>query len=137
MDIKTSYEAMSSALNKTGRHIHFNMYFNPTTNTKLNPLTLTLTHSRQLSRSLTCASGVRSHLGLGVTLWPRCRNVAMILSITSSAFFIIFVQSWRMSGDHTGNWDSTQSIILQSAAIPFENSGRPYGWNDMDMLETG
>ena len=42
-----------------------------------------------------------------------------------------------MSGDHTGNWDSTQSIILQSAAIPFENSGRPYGWNDMDMLETG
>ena len=31
-----------------------------------------------------------------------------------------------MSGDHTGNWDSTQSIISQSAAIPPEYSGRPY-----------
>merc|ERR1712072_129656 len=46
-------------------------------------------------------------------------------------------QSWRMSGDHTGRWDSTKDIIRQSAAIPAENTGRPYGWNDMDMLETG
>merc|ERR1719262_2068129 len=46
-------------------------------------------------------------------------------------------QSWRMGGDHTGRWDSTKDIIRQSAAIPAENTGRPYGWNDMDMLETG
>jgi len=46
-------------------------------------------------------------------------------------------QSWRMSGDHTGVWSSTKSIIAQSAAIPAEYSGKPYGWNDMDMLETG
>ena len=46
-------------------------------------------------------------------------------------------QSWRMAGDHTGNWDSTKSVIRSSAAIPANASGRPYGWNDMDMLETG
>ena len=46
-------------------------------------------------------------------------------------------QSWRMSGDHTGKWDSTKDIIRQSAAIPAEFTGRPYAWNDMDMLETG
>lgn len=46
-------------------------------------------------------------------------------------------QSWRMSGDHIGTWASTKDIVRQSAAIPAENSGRPYGWNDMDMLETG
>jgi len=46
-------------------------------------------------------------------------------------------QSWRMSGDHTGRWDSTKSIIQQSAGIPREFTGRPYAWNDMDMLETG
>ena len=46
-------------------------------------------------------------------------------------------QAWRMAGDHTGNWDSTKTVIRQSAAIPAENSGRPYGWNDMDMTETG
>jgi len=87
MDIKTSYQAMSSALNKTGRQIHFNM----------------------------CEWGLESPWNWGNTM----------------------AQSWRMSGDHTGNWDSTQSIISQSAAIPPEYSGRPYGWNDMDMLETG
>lgn len=46
-------------------------------------------------------------------------------------------QSWRMSGDHTGVWSSTKSIIEQSAKIPAENTGTPFGWNDMDMLETG
>ena len=33
-----------------------------------------------------------------------------------------------MAGDHTGNWDSTKSVIRASAAIPAANSGRPYGW---------
>ena len=46
-------------------------------------------------------------------------------------------QSWRMGGDHTGIWSSTKSVIRQSAAIPAAFSGKPYGWNDMDMLETG
>ena len=46
-------------------------------------------------------------------------------------------QSWRMAGDHTGNWDSTKAVIRSSAAIPAANTGVPYGWNDMDMLETG
>jgi hypothetical protein len=46
-------------------------------------------------------------------------------------------QSGRMSGDHTGVWSSTKSIISQSASIPSENTGLPYYWNDMDMLETG
>ena len=46
-------------------------------------------------------------------------------------------QSWREAGDHTGVWDSTKSVIRSSAAVPPEFSGRPYGWNDMDMLETG
>jgi len=46
-------------------------------------------------------------------------------------------QSWRMAGDHTGNWASTKKVIQQSAKIPAENTGKPYGWNDMDMLETG
>ena len=46
-------------------------------------------------------------------------------------------QSWRMHGDHTGVWTSTKSIIQASAAIPAANTGTPYAWNDMDMLETG
>lgn len=46
-------------------------------------------------------------------------------------------QSWRMSGDHTAVWSSTKEIIAATAAIPAAFSGRPYGWNDMDMLETG
>jgi alpha-galactosidase len=46
-------------------------------------------------------------------------------------------QSWRMHGDHTGNWQSTKNIIAASAAVPAEKTGRPYAWNDMDMLETG
>jgi len=46
-------------------------------------------------------------------------------------------QSWRATGDHVGTWASTKDIIRQSAAVPAEFSGRPYGWNDLDMLETG
>eukprot|EP01064_Diplonema_japonicum_P028877 TRINITY_DN453_c0_g1_i2.p1 TRINITY_DN453_c0_g1~~TRINITY_DN453_c0_g1_i2.p1 ORF type:complete len:410 (+),score=129.53 TRINITY_DN453_c0_g1_i2:70-1299(+) len=46
-------------------------------------------------------------------------------------------QSWRMAGDHTGVWSSTKLVIQESAAIPAASTGRPYAWNDMDMLETG
>ena len=46
-------------------------------------------------------------------------------------------QSWRATEDHTGVWESTKKIIGMSAAIPAEHTGRPYGWNDLDMLETG
>ena len=42
-------------------------------------------------------------------------------------------QSWREAGDHTGVWSSTKSVIQSSAAIPAQYTGRPYGWNDMDM----
>jgi len=46
-------------------------------------------------------------------------------------------QSWRMSGDHTGRWASTKDLVRQSAKVPAQFSGRPWAWNDMDMLETG
>ena len=46
-------------------------------------------------------------------------------------------QSWRMSGDHTGRWTSTKKQIELSAAIPAQYTGKEWGWNDMDMLETG
>jgi alpha-galactosidase len=46
-------------------------------------------------------------------------------------------QSWRMGGDHTGIWSSTHDVIVSSAAIPASYTGVPYGWNDMDMLQTG
>jgi len=46
-------------------------------------------------------------------------------------------QSWRMHGDHEGVWASTKEIVRASAAIPAANTGTPFGWNDMDMLETG
>lgn len=46
-------------------------------------------------------------------------------------------QSWRMAGDHTGIWSSTKQQVANTAAIPAEYTGQPYGWNDMDMLETG
>lgn len=44
-------------------------------------------------------------------------------------------QSWRATGDHTGIWASTKEIVASVAKIPSEYTGRPYGWNDMDMLE--
>ena len=48
-------------------------------------------------------------------------------------------QSWRMHDDHTGVWKSTKEIIAASAEVMQDpsNSGVPFGWNDMDMLETG
>jgi len=46
-------------------------------------------------------------------------------------------QSWRATGDHVPNFDSTRSIINQRSAIPAELGGTAYAWNDMDMLETG
>eukprot|EP00040_Diaphanoeca_grandis_P023005 m.124567 g.124567 ORF g.124567 m.124567 type:complete len:580 (-) comp29065_c0_seq7:159-1898(-) len=48
-----------------------------------------------------------------------------------------YSQSWRISGDHAGTWASIKSAIAQSAKIAKDYSGRPYGWNDMDMLQTG
>ncbi len=46
-------------------------------------------------------------------------------------------QSWRATGDHTGTWSSAKSIIQSSAKIPAQYTGKPYSWNDLDMLETG
>jgi alpha-galactosidase len=46
-------------------------------------------------------------------------------------------QAWRATGDHTATWQSTAEIITASGLIPAQYSGRPYGWNDLDMLETG
>ena len=86
-DPKTTYPIMSSAMNKSGRAIHFNM----------------------------CEWGKEDP-------WEWGDAVA---------------QSWRMSGDHTGVWKSTKQQIQLSAAIPVEYTGKPFGWNDMDMVETG
>lgn len=87
MDPAQTYPLMASALNKTGRHIHFNM----------------------------CEWGYHAPWEWGPTI----------------------AQSWRATGDHTGTWASTKSIIEQRAAIPAELGGAPYAWNDMDMLESG
>jgi len=84
---ETYYPKMSAALNKTGRHIHFNM----------------------------CEWGKDDP-------WTWGGKIA---------------QSWRATGDHTPVWESTKQIIQQSAAIPAEYTGKPYAWNDLDMLETG
>jgi len=82
-----TYPKMAEALNKSGRHIHFNM----------------------------CEWGKDSP-------WKWGPKVA---------------QSWRATGDHTGNWDSTKKIIEQRTQISANEGGAPYAWNDMDMLETG
>ena len=87
MEPKSTYPLMSAALNKTGRHIHFNM----------------------------CEWGKDNP-------WEWGNAVA---------------NSWRATGDHTGTWASTKSIVGQISKIPAQYTGRPYGWNDMDMLETG
>eukprot|EP00051_Salpingoeca_urceolata_P027329 m.481035 g.481035 ORF g.481035 m.481035 type:complete len:650 (-) comp22029_c0_seq1:150-2099(-) len=87
MDPKSTYPLMSSALNTTGRPIHFNL----------------------------CEWGKENP-------WEWADKIA---------------QSWRATGDHTPVWESTKSIIQSSAKIPAEYTGRPYGWNDLDMLETG
>ena len=36
-----------------------------------------------------------------------------------------------------GLWSSTKALVRLSAQIPAADSGRPYGWNDMDMLQSG
>lgn len=87
MDPKKTYPLMSAALNKTGRHIHFNM----------------------------CEWGKENP-------WEWGYDIA---------------QSWRMSGDHTGIWSSTKNQIRQTMKIPAEYTGKAWGWNDMDMLQTG
>jgi len=84
---KETYAKMSDALNKTGRHIHFNM----------------------------CEWGKENP-------WEWGPNIA---------------QSWRATGDHTGTWDSTKSIIAARTKIPAKQGGMAYAWNDMDMLESG
>jgi len=48
-----------------------------------------------------------------------------------------WMQSWRATGDHTATWGSTAANIYASAKIPANATGRPYGWNDLDMIETG
>lgn len=45
--------------------------------------------------------------------------------------------SMLCSGDHVGKWASTKEKVRASAKIPAKFSGGPFGWNDMDMLETG
>eukprot|EP01051_Picozoa_sp_SAG22_P002643 SAG22_NODE_120_length_19227_cov_7.584013_7_plen_231_part_00 len=49
-------------------------------------------------------------------------------------------QTWRVFGDHHGIWvggGGTKDVINQSAYLAPEFTGKPYGWNDLDMLETG
>ena len=46
-------------------------------------------------------------------------------------------QSWRMSKDHVGIWASTKAQVRSTALIPDDYTGRPWAWNDMDMLQTG
>ena len=52
-----------------------------------------------------------------------------------------YMQSWRSGNDHTGTWGAptgTKVIIeTASAEIPAKFSGKPFGWNDMDMIQTG
>ena len=101
---------MSVALNATGRPIAFNM------RVPQRPCARKLarrTHSpppQACAPSFTAAN--RCEWG-DENPWEWGNNVA---------------QSWRMAGDHTGNWDSTKSVIRASAAIPAANSGHPYGW---------
>jgi len=46
-------------------------------------------------------------------------------------------QSWRITKDHAGTWASTKDAIQAMMRIPREHGGRPWAWNDMDMLQTG
>lgn len=46
-------------------------------------------------------------------------------------------QSWRATGDHVPLWSDTKRVIEERTKIPEEYAGRPFAWNDMDMLETG
>ena len=40
------------------------------------------------------------------------------------------------SGDHTGTWSSIKGQVQSTMKIPAQNTGKAFGWNDMDMLET-
>eukprot|EP01047_Picozoa_sp_COSAG01_P009368 COSAG01_NODE_383_length_17798_cov_351.422058_4_plen_110_part_00 len=50
-------------------------------------------------------------------------------------------QSWRVTEDHSGLWSQPAHGIKQGIAtamkIPREATGAPWGWNDLDMLQTG
>ena len=46
-------------------------------------------------------------------------------------------QSCRIGGDHVGTWKSTKSGISQMVRVPREFGGKPYGWNGIDILQTG
>ena len=50
-------------------------------------------------------------------------------------------QSWRVTADHSGTWTEPGHGIKQgietAMKIPREATGKPYGWNDLDMLQTG
>lgn len=46
-------------------------------------------------------------------------------------------QMWRATGDHVGLWSNTKGIISQVAQIPAQYTGKPWGWNNMDMLQCG
>eukprot|EP01043_Picozoa_sp_COSAG02_P006707 COSAG02_NODE_193_length_29843_cov_30.519903_31_plen_405_part_00 len=52
-----------------------------------------------------------------------------------------YAQSWRVTEDHSGKWSQPSHGIKQGIAtaleIPRHATGIPYGWNDMDMLQTG
>ena len=45
--------------------------------------------------------------------------------------------SWRISGDHSASWASTKRAISKVVTLPHEYGGKPWGWNDLDMLQTG
>ena len=84
------YPAMSKALNRSGRPIHFNM----------------------------CEWGLDDPWEWGGQ----------------------YAQTWRVFGDHHGVWNipgGTRDVVNQSMYLPAEFTGRPYAWNDLDMLETG
>lgn len=52
-----------------------------------------------------------------------------------------YAQSWRVTEDHSGKWSQPSHGIKQGIAsamhIPREATGKPYAWNDLDMLQTG
>ena len=87
------YPHMSSAMNATGRPMHFNL----------------------------CNGGGCSAVS-GKCPWDFGPAIA---------------QSWRTAADHTWEWASTNATIAQRLAIPVSESGAPFAWNDMDMLQTG
>ena len=56
------------------------------------------------------------------------------------ACLFVLAQTWRVFGDHHGVWvggGGTKDVVNQSAYLAPEFTGKPYGWNDLDMLETG